>query len=285
MPDNVARHVTTSWRRRSQSWRAGASLDAQMGSQATPDRRDCLSLGFDLQKTFLFSNFQYMGTMYPVVVQIQKLVSANVCQNVFGFDMSANIGKWSFAAIQAAPSFSLAFPQLFGGRSDVPCLIPCAIDQDPYFRLTRHIAPRLGWLKPALIHSKFFPALQGNRTKMSASSTNSAIFVDDLPAVVEEKIKHHAFSGGGDTKENQLAHGADLTVDVPYQWLSFFLEDDAKLAEIGKKYAAGDPTMMTGDVKKILIDLLNDMIAQHKRNRAAVSDDIIDSIMTVRKLK
>jgi hypothetical protein len=31
--------------------------------------------------------------MYPVVVQIQKLVSANVCQNVFGFDMSANIGK------------------------------------------------------------------------------------------------------------------------------------------------------------------------------------------------
>ena len=36
-----------------------------------------------------------------------------------------------------------------------------AIDQDPYFRVTRDVAPRLGWKKPALVHSKFFPALQG----------------------------------------------------------------------------------------------------------------------------
>jgi len=37
-----------------------------------------------------------------------------------------------FAAIQATPSFSNSFPQIFGTRDDVPCLIPCAIDQDPY---------------------------------------------------------------------------------------------------------------------------------------------------------
>ena len=40
------------------------------------------------------------------------------------------------------------------------CLIPCAIDQDPYFRMTRDVAPRLGHHKPALIESRFFPALQ-----------------------------------------------------------------------------------------------------------------------------
>lgn len=40
------------------------------------------------------------------------------------------------------------------------CLIPCAIDQDPYFRMTRDAAPRLGHLKTALIESRFFPALQ-----------------------------------------------------------------------------------------------------------------------------
>ena len=28
-------------------------------------------------------------------------------------------------------------------------------------RVTRDVAPRLGWKKPALVHSKFFPALQG----------------------------------------------------------------------------------------------------------------------------
>jgi len=38
-------------------------------------------------------------------------------------------GKISFPAIQAAPSFSNSFPQIFGNRKDIMCLIPCAIDQ------------------------------------------------------------------------------------------------------------------------------------------------------------
>ena len=39
--------------------------------------------------------------------------------------------------LQAAPSFADSFPHLYGTRKDVRCLIPCAIDQDPYFRMTR----------------------------------------------------------------------------------------------------------------------------------------------------
>lgn len=74
---------------------------------------------------------------------------------------------------------------------DIPCLIPCAIDQDPYFRLTRDAAPRLGYLKCALIHSKFFPALQGSKTKMSASSETSAIFVTDTPKQIETKVHYN----------------------------------------------------------------------------------------------
>ena len=38
-------------------------------------------------------------------------------------------GKIAFPAIQAAPAFSHSFPHTFGSRKDVPCLIPCAIDQ------------------------------------------------------------------------------------------------------------------------------------------------------------
>jgi tryptophanyl-tRNA synthetase len=59
---------------------------------------------------------------------------------------------------QAAPSFSNSFPQIFGDKTDIPCLIPCAIDQDPYFRLTRECAQRLKYKKPALIHAKFILA-------------------------------------------------------------------------------------------------------------------------------
>lgn len=65
-----------------------------------------------------------------------------------------------FPSVQAAPAFPDSFPHMFGERKDVRCLIPCAIDQDPYFRLTRDVAPRLGHFKTSLIEAKFFPALQ-----------------------------------------------------------------------------------------------------------------------------
>lgn len=54
--------------------------------------------------------------------------------------------------------------------------------------MTRDVAPRLGYSKPALIHSSFFPALQGAQTKMSASDPNSSIFVTDSAKNVKNKV-------------------------------------------------------------------------------------------------
>uniref|UniRef100_A0A668AGP2 tryptophan--tRNA ligase n=1 Tax=Myripristis murdjan TaxID=586833 RepID=A0A668AGP2_9TELE len=122
------------------------------------------------------------------VVKIQKHVTFNQVKGIFGFTDSDSIGKISFPAIQAAPSFSNSFPQIFGSKTDVPCLIPCAIDQDPYFRMTRDVAPRIGYPKPALLHSTFFPALQGAQTKMSASDPNSSIFLTDTPKQIKDKV-------------------------------------------------------------------------------------------------
>lgn len=145
-----------------------------------------------------------------------------------------NIGKIHFAAIQAAPSFSNSFPQIFGSVSNVPCLIPCAIDQDPYFRLTRDVAAKLKYPKPALIHSKFFPALQGPQTKMSASDVNSSIFMTDTPSQIKNKINRHGFSGGQETEEEHRRLGGDPDVDVSYQYLTFMLDDDEELGRLYK---------------------------------------------------
>lgn len=93
-----------------------------------------------------------------------------------------------FPSIQAAPSFSSSFPQIFCGRGDIPCLIPCAVDQDPYFRLTRDVASRLKFPKPALIHAKFIPSLLGAKTKMSASKTESVILMNDTLDLITEKV-------------------------------------------------------------------------------------------------
>lgn len=121
------------------------------------------------------------------MIRIQKCVTFNQVKGIFGFGDSDPIGKIAFPAVQATPSFSTTFPFIFGNKK-IQCLIPCAIDQDPYFRMTRDVAPRLGFPKPALIHSTFFPALQGAKTKMSASDTNSAVFLTDTPEQIKTKV-------------------------------------------------------------------------------------------------
>jgi tryptophanyl-tRNA synthetase len=75
--------------------------------------------------------------------------------------------------------------------------------KDPYFRLTRDVARKLKYPKPSLIHAKFFPALQGPGSKMSASVDTSAIFMSDTAAQVKKKINKYAFSGGQATRELQ----------------------------------------------------------------------------------
>ncbi|XP_020649248.3 tryptophan--tRNA ligase, cytoplasmic [Pogona vitticeps] len=247
--------------------------------------KDIIACGFDVNKTFIFSDLHYLGQspeFYKNIVKIQKHVTFNQVKGIFGFSDSDCIGKISFPAIQAAPSFSTSFPQIFNNKKDIQCLIPCAIDQDPYFRMTRDVAPRIGYPKPALLHSVFFPALQGAQTKMSASDPNSSIFLTDTPKQIKTKINKHAFSGGKDTVEEHRKYGGNCDVDVSYMYLTFFLEDDDKLEQIKQAYTSG--ALLTGELKKTLIETLQPMIATHQQRRKQITDEMVKEFMTPRKL-
>ncbi|KAM7442403.1 Tryptophan--tRNA ligase [Porites harrisoni] len=253
---------------------------------AYENAKDIIACGFDVEKTFIFSDIDYIGSsseFYKNIIKIQKCVTFNQVKAIFGFDESSSIGKIAFPAIQAAPSFSNSFPHTFGVRKDVPCLIPCAIDQDPYFRMTRDVAPRLGCPKPSLIFSTFFPALQGAKTKMSSSDPTSSIFLTDSPAEIEKKVNKYAFSGGRDTVEDHQKYGGDVTVDISYQYLTFFLEDDEKLAQIKADYSNGK--MLSGEIKKELISVIQPLVAEHQERRKLVSDEVVKKFMTPRKLE
>ena len=76
--------------------------------------------------------------------------------------------------------------------TQMPALIPCAIDQDPYFRMTRDVAPRLHLPKPALLLSSFIPSLLGAKSKMSASVEESAVFLTDKPEQIKNKARASA---------------------------------------------------------------------------------------------
>eukprot|EP00878_Enallax_costatus_P005411 GHUV01005681.1.p1 GENE.GHUV01005681.1~~GHUV01005681.1.p1 ORF type:complete len:410 (+),score=109.21 GHUV01005681.1:839-2068(+) len=262
-------------------WRGLEQAEARR--LARENCKDIIACGFDVNKTFIFSDFEYVGgAFYRTIIDIQRCVSMNQVRGIFGLTQDDNIGKIGFPAVQAAPSFPGVFPHIFGSRKDVRCLIPCAIDQDPYFRMTRDVAPRLGYMKPALIEARFFPALQGESGKMSASDPNSAVFVNDTAKQIKDKINKYAFSGGGATLEEHRANGANLDVDVPWKYLNFFMEDDSKLANIGREYGAG--RMLTGEVKAELVALLTDIVGRHQKARAQVTEDIVDAFMAVRPM-
>jgi tryptophanyl-tRNA synthetase len=245
---------------------------------AKDNAKDIIACGFDPELTFIFSNLEFMGgPFYKNVVKISKTINVNQAKSAFGFDDFSNIGRVHFVAIQAAPSFSNTFPQIFGNASNVPCLIPCAIDQDPYFRLTRDIAKRIGYLKPSLIHSKFFPALQGAGTKMSASDENSAIYMSDSAAQIKKKINKYAFSGGRQTMEEHRALGGDCSVDVPYAYLEVFLEDDEELERIRNSYTKGE--MMSGEIKAICIKVLQEFVGSFQERNAKVDSEVISYFM------
>jgi len=256
---------------------------------AYENAKDIIACGFDVNRTFIFSDLDYISHMYRNVLRIQKCVTYSQAKGIFGFTPDKNIGMSAFPAVQAAPSFSSTFEVPLCGAKDMHCLIPQAIDQDPYFRMTRDIAPRLGYNKPALIHSRFFPALQGHKTKMSSSAPTggagvspSAIMVTDTPKMIKDKINRYAFSGGQDTAEKQRALGADLEVDVSYEYLRFFLEDDEELARIGNDYKTGK--LLTGEVKARLIDVLSPMVAEHQKRRADVTNEVVKAYMSIRPL-
>lgn len=246
---------------------------------AVENAKDIIAAGFNPGKTFIFADSKYFGTMFETVLKVQKLINYNQARSVFGFAESDPIGKISFPATQIAPCFSEAFPHIFKGRKDVPCLIPYAIDQDPYFRLCRDIAPRLKLHKPASICSKFFPALQGHNSKMSASSDTSAIFMTDTPNQIKSKINKYAYSGGGDTLELHRANGGNLAVDIPFQYLRFFMDSDEELLRIAEEYGSG--RMLTGEIKAICIKVLQDFVGEFQKRRALVTDEVVRQFMSI----
>jgi len=258
--------------------------------------KDIIACGFDMDRTFIFSDLNYIPAckeFYWNMLRIQKAVTYNQIKGIFGFGDSDAMGKISFPAIQASPSFSGSFPQIFNNNKDVPCLIPCAIDQDPYFRMTRDVAPRLnppglpkgskGLKKPALLHSVFFPALQGSATKMSASDSTSSIFLTDTKNEIKKKINKYAFSGGQTDIETHRKLGGDTEIDIAYQYLRFFLEDDDELAQLGEKYRKGE--ILSGEMKARCIEVLQELVAEHQERREKATSEVVEEFWKIRKLK
>ncbi|MCS7135294.1 MAG: tryptophan--tRNA ligase, partial [Candidatus Aenigmarchaeota archaeon] len=66
--------------------------------------------------------------------------------------------------------------------------------------------------------------------------------------------------------------GGNPDIDVSYQWLTFFEEDDAKLKKIYEDYKSGK--LLTGELKEILIEKLNVFLKKHQEEREKAKSKI-----------
>ena len=217
---------------------------------------EVIAVGFDPNKTFIFQDTEFVGHAYPLILKIARRINYSTAKSVFGFTGETNIGFSFYPAIQILPS-------IFEKKR---CLIPSAIDQDPYWRIQRDIAEPLGYHKAAAIHSKFLPPLTGVQDKMSSSKPETAIYLNDDDKTVQSKIYRHAFSGGKASAEEHRKLGGNPDVDVPFQWLYMFFEpNDKRIEEIRSEYKTGE--MLTGNLKDILVEKVTRFLQEHRERR------------------
>ncbi len=229
-------------------------------SYALENALDIIALGFDPEKTHIFVDTDYIHTLYPLALKVAKRVNFSTVKAVFGFDNSTNVGSIFYTAMQSAPCF---LPSEREGRM-VPVLIPCGIDQDAHFRVTRDVANTIGYHKPALLYNKLAPSLDGSG-KMSASVPKTTIFTTDTPGDVDSKVAE-AFTGGCMSAKEQREKGGNPHICAVQNYRFFlFEEDDSVVESIAQRCRSGE--LLCGECKNLLKDSIKSFLKEHQARR------------------
>jgi tryptophanyl-tRNA synthetase len=227
---------------------------------------DIIAVGFDRRKTKIVVDTKHIKHLYPIATELAKRITFSTAKAVFGFSNSTNIGMIGFPSIQAAPCF---LPSIIEGKP-TPVLIPAAIDQDPYWRMTRDVAERLGYHKPAQIHSKFLPGL-GISGKMSSSRPETALFTTDDPEIIDKKVSS-AFTGGQATVALQRKLGGNATGCPVFWYLRYFFDTEKQSDERLVKCKSGN--LLCGECKSDLATNSKSFIVDFKKRRESAKDII-----------
>lgn len=238
---------------------------ADIAEHARENLLDLLAVGFDPERTRILVDSADADVVYPVAAALAPAVTQSTVEATYG--APENVGQSFYPAVQAT---HLLLPQLVAGRHRT--LVPVAVDQDPHVRLCRDVAAkeRYDVEKPGALLSKFLPGLAGPG-KMSSSDGTPKILLADDRETVREKIHEHAYSGGQSSLEAHRREGGDPDVDVAFQYLAaFFEDDDAELARLAREYRAGD--LLSGDLKDVAAERISNFLDAHQARRPDPED-------------
>ena len=225
---------------------------------------DIIAIGFKKSRTKIIVNSRHIKHLYSNSLEIAKRITFSTAKSVFGFTNSTNVGMIGFPPLQAVPCF---LPTIIEGKP-TPVLIPAAIDQDPYWRLTRDIAEKIGFYKPAQIHSKFLPSLQ-TTGKMSSSNPETALFTTDEPKIIEEKVSN-AFTGGQPTTALQKKLGGNPGICSVFSYLKFLFDTSRESNQRELRCRSGN--LLCGECKHDLSNHSTTFMAMFQERRQKAKD-------------
>ena len=226
--------------------------------------KEIISCGFDVKKTFIFSNRDYRlacPKYENFTSDFKNNTSIKSIQSIFGLNEKGNIFMYDWPVYQSVAAFWQAYPHIFGSRPAV-CCVPHAIDQDPYFRLARDVAAKMNLIKPTNIMCTFIPPITGQDGKMSSSKADATLFLTDDKETVTKKIMTLCKGGNGNINE-----------DIAYEYLRYFEMDDNKLETIKNDYISGK--LSDECIKKILIEKLWELMSEIQNNRKKIDDKLL----------
>jgi tryptophanyl-tRNA synthetase len=216
---------------------------------------DVMALGFDPDKTEFIVDMRHSSKLFPIALKVANKITYSTMRAVFGFNDESNLGILFFPTMQIAPSFLESERE----GEPVPCLIPAGIDQDPYWRLTRDVAVKLGYPKPSQIHGRMLPGLMGT-AKMSSSKPETALFTRDVPELVDKKLEHAIIS---DDRVNCLV----------YQLHNFLLtKSDEDIEELLFECKMNQKQCL--ECKMESSELVNKFLKAHQRRRKLISHSV-----------
>lgn len=232
-----------------------------------------IALGFDPKRTHLFVHSDYPD-FFNVAMSFSKLTTYNNVRGLFGWSGSENPGVvFYMGALQMA---SILLPQLpeFGGPK--PVLVPVGIDQHPYISLSRDVAHKVDLVPPAELIWKFLIGLKGPDAKMSTSVPDSTVFLTDTPEVAKKKI-NRAYTGGLALASVHRELGGVPEVCSVFSLLTFNFLGNEEWEQMREDYRAG--RLLSGEVKKVAIDLVSKFLVEHQRKRAEAKGRIEEFLL------
>ena len=233
--------------------------------------KQLIAYGFDPKKTYFIID-QIYTNIYNLAIKLSRKVNLSEIKASYGYKNEDNIGLHFYPAVQSA---HVLLPQENFNIKHV--LVPIGPDEDAHLRICRDIASRAEYEKPAILHSRFLPGIDGE--KMSKSRTN-AIFLSDDEETIRKKISK-AFSGGQKTVEEHRKKGGNPDVDVSYLYLKYLFLEEKESKRIYNDYKSGK--LLTGELKKIFADKAVEFITNFQKALKKTSDKEVEKAILKNK--